>query len=231
MKVCNEIKRRIDEADKPDQLSLEISRHTAQCADCRTFGNERAELRDLLASGARVSVPVNFDAVLNARLAEVKAPKSFAWLSPAYLRFGAATAMLAVMVFAAQRSDLFSTEYQALAAASVSLSPDRSGNPEWISRAATPGSSAVEPSANQSGEHVLAAYHQGPRINVRQRGRAVSAPVEAENYFSPYEGGVILVRGQNGEREVTVPTVSIGAQPLFYSSRPAQAVRSVSTSF
>ena len=76
----------------------------------------------LLAAGARVSVPVNFDAMLNARLAEVKAEKSLSWLSPAvYLQFGTATAVLAVMFFAAQYSDLFSNNnYQALSAASAS---------------------------------------------------------------------------------------------------------------
>jgi hypothetical protein len=237
MKVCDEIKRRIDEADQPDQLSLEVSRHTARCADCRAFGDERASLRNLLASGARVSVPVNFDAVLKARLDEAAARRSFSWLNPAlYMRLGAATAVLAVMFFAAQRGGLFSNEYQALSAAGVTQSPGGFKNPDWISPATTARRAARLPGINQQainqpGETALAAYRQGPRNVAREKVRAAPAPVASASFDGLYDGGVILVRGQNGDREVAVPTVSIGAQPLLYASRPSQPVRSVSTSF
>ena len=109
MKGCKYIKERIDEAEKPDLLSFEVTEHIGQCDDCERFAIERAALRKLVAGDTRVSAPINFDAMLNARLAEVKARRSFWWLgSTAYLRLGAATAGLLVMIFAAQYSGLFS---------------------------------------------------------------------------------------------------------------------------
>ncbi len=219
MKVCNEIKWRIDEADHPDQLNIEISRHTSHCAECCAYAEERAQLRSLLAGGARVSVPVNFDALLNARLAEAKAQKSFAWLSPAvYLQFGTATAVLAVMFFAAQYSDLFSNKnYQALSAASASQINTTSPN----SLRAT----ALPPIAVGYG------FESGMPRQVRYNPARINrlTPRMSDEYVSLNEGGVILVRGQNGEREVPVQTVSIGAQPLLYSSRQPQIARSIST--
>jgi hypothetical protein len=39
------------------------------------------------------------------------------------------------------------------------------------------------------------------------------------------------VRGQNGEMDVQMPTVSVGAQPLLYVRAGQRAVSSVGTSF
>ena len=90
MKVCNEIKRRIDEADDVESFDFDIARHTAVCDDCRRFAGERAALKALIVSTARVNAPLNFEAMLQARLAEVKAHKPLAWLNAAfYLRAGA----------------------------------------------------------------------------------------------------------------------------------------------
>ncbi|HKP87682.1 MAG TPA: hypothetical protein VJZ26_16395 [Blastocatellia bacterium] len=232
MKLCNEIRSRIDEADHAGRLSLEINRHTAQCADCRTFADERAALRGLVASGASVSVPVNFDAVLNARLAEVKARKSFSWLSPAgYLRLGAATAALAVVFFVAERGNLFSDSYQALSAASALQSLPNSITDNWRSDDLAHGGSTVAVVPNQPRELAPVRYSNGLRYGNGQGRRIAVAPRTPADYVSLDGGGVILVRGQNGERELTVPTVSIGAQPLLYSNRSSQSVRSISVSF
>src|SRR6266568_8530440 len=109
MNGCKYIKERIDEAEKPDLLSFEVTEHIGQCDDCERFAIERAALRKLVAGGTRVSAPINFDAMLNARLAEVKARRSFWWLgSPGFLRLGAATASLVLMIFAGQYAGLFS---------------------------------------------------------------------------------------------------------------------------
>src|SRR6185436_4324160 len=103
MNGCKYIKQRIDEAEKPDLLPFDVSEHIGQCSDCKRFAVERTALRELVASGTRVSAPINFDAMLKARLAERKVRPSFWWLgSPALLRLGTATAGLVVMVFAAQ---------------------------------------------------------------------------------------------------------------------------------
>lgn len=225
MKVCNDIKRRIDEADQPDQPGLEITAHTALCAACREFADQRATLRSLVAAGARVSAPVNFDALLKARLAEVKASKSFAWFSPAvYLRFGAATAAIVGMVFAAQYSNLFSTEQPSLAT---------------VSRAAQPGQSTFAPLPLVPVTPPKAIAPTTPTLAVvgrsvgSRRDNVARTPFVTRDAITLDDGSVIIMRGQNGEREVPMPTVSVGAQPLLYvnAGRQPQPTRPVSTSF
>lgn len=220
MKVCNEIKWRIDEADHPDQLNHEVSRHTSHCADCRTYAEGQAQLRSLLAGGARVSAPLNFDAMLNARLAEAKAEKSFSWLSPAlYLQFGTATAVLAVMFVAAQYGNLFSEkDSHALSAASASQINMKLPDPRLATVLPSP---AISYGFDGSTAR--------PRYNAVRINRL--APRPSDEYVSINDGEVILVRGQNGEREVPVQAVSIGAQPLLYPSRQPQLARRISTSF
>ena len=106
---CKYIQKRIDEADKPDLLPFDVSEHIGVCVDCQRFAAERSALRALVAAGSRVTAPVNFDAVLKARLAEVKTRQSFWWLgSPALLRLGAATAGVVIAVFVVQYTGLFS---------------------------------------------------------------------------------------------------------------------------
>jgi hypothetical protein len=68
------------------------------------------------------------------------------------------------------------------------------------------------------------------RYYQRRGGAVANSRVMPEGHPSIQEGGVVLVRGPNGEREVPMPTVSVGAQPLFYS-RQSQPVRNVATSF
>jgi hypothetical protein len=47
------------------------------------------------------------------------------------------------------------------------------------------------------------------------------------------DGGAIFIPGRNGEHDITVPTVSVGAQSLIYvnSGRQQQSARAVSVSF
>src|SRR5258708_7749675 len=109
MMGCNYIKRLIDEADKSDLLPFEVNEHIGGCGDCERFASERDGLRKLLASEIRVTAPMNFDAMLKARLAEAKGRSAFSWLSaPGYLRLGAAAAGLVIMIFAAQYAGLLS---------------------------------------------------------------------------------------------------------------------------
>src|SRR5262245_17416811 len=111
MKGCNYISQQIDEADKPDMLSFEVTQHISRCVDCESFAGERAGLRMLLASGARVNAPLNFDAMLKTRLAEAKSRQAFSWFSPAgYMRLGAATACLVVMIFPEQYAVLLANQ-------------------------------------------------------------------------------------------------------------------------
>jgi hypothetical protein len=234
MSGCNYFQRLIDEADKSDLLSFEVNEHVGRCSDCERFANDRDGLRRLLASESRVSVPMNFDAMLKARLAEVKARRPFSpfspfsWLSaPGYLRLGAATAGLVIMIFAAQYAGLFSDQsnpsVQSKSAATVPpLSPPVLRTPHELTPPAPVATASAVPKVREYSS-------RNPRVgrsDVAARGR--TAP---DGYFSAEDGGVVLVRGRNGEMDVPMPTVSVGAQPLLYVSAGQRAVRSAGNSF
>lgn len=232
MNGCKYIKERIDEAEKPDLLPFEVSAHIGQCDDCERFAIERTALRELVAAGTRVSAPINFDAMLKTRLTEVKARRSFWWLgSPGYLRLGAATAGLVVMIFAAQYAGLFSNDNanrpngsQASKAAPI-LTPkpdERTPSAPYL----------VDPSPAPIVAGVGGRQYPGssstPRI---RRGDVVGGRAAPAGYLTAEDGGVVLVRGRNGDLDVQMPTVSVGAQPLLYVSAGQRTMRNVGTSF
>jgi hypothetical protein len=241
MSACSEIKRRIDEADDCESYDLDVARHTERCGDCRRFAGERAALRELLGSTARVAAPVNFDAVLHARLAEVKARRGLAWLNAAfYLRAGAATAALAVMVFTAQHLGLF--------ARSVAEQPTPQ-SPEIQANVVTSTSPVQTPPVSPTPDNHVAG-NEGSRPHVvaipantyaSNRARAASAaarrgagvPLVSPVDAAFVDGGAILIPGRNGQRDVTVPAVSVGAQPLIYGNagRQPQPTRPITVSF
>lgn len=229
MNGCKYIKERIDEADKPDLLPFDVSEHIGRCADCERFAIERTALRELVAVGTRVNAPINFDAVLKARLAEVKARRSFWWLgSPGYLRLGAATASLVVMVLAAQYAGLFSdSAKQQIGSQVAEVAPRPTLAPEEHTQPAL-----IDP---QPALGVIAVGgRQYPSSSIAQRGKRgeVLAGREAPaGYITAEDGGVVLVRGRNGDMDVQMPTVSVGAQPLLYVSAGQRTVRNVGTSF
>ncbi|MFY9609611.1 MAG: hypothetical protein WAU45_13460 [Blastocatellia bacterium] len=234
MVSCNRTKRLIDEADHPESLSFEASSHVASCSDCESFAEDRARLRRLLASGSRVSVPMNFDAVLKSRLADAKARSAFGWLNPAgYLRLVAATAGLVVVVFAAQYAGLFRNEHPAL---EPQRPMEEAGNSPARRPAQTP--ATVPASIISSGAVRVAATagrHQYLR-RVREMARTDSAGVPLEIPGEDYlhqDGGVMLVRGSNGEGDVSLPMVSVGAQSLVYANAGAsrRTTRTIGTSF
>ena len=246
MKVCNEIQRRIDEADDIESYDLDIARHTEGCEACRHFAHERAALRELIGSTARVTAPINFDALLHARLAEVKGRKGLAWLGAAfYLRAGAATAALAVTVFVAQYMGFF---------APTATEPASAPNTESTAESVQPTEkSQPQPSANPEmaavpDTHGAAVNNALPRVTVIPAGantmarsrpmnagsrRGAGVPLMAPVDAAFVDGDAILIPGRNGQRDVAVPTVSVGAQPLIYGNagRQPQATRAVTVSF
>jgi len=222
MKGCNHIKQIIDEADKPDQLPFEISQHIAGCSDCERFAGERIALRRLMSSADRVSPPMNFDAVLRARLAEVKARPSFEWFgAPGYLRLASAAAGLIVMVFAAQYFGLFDSPRTSISEnrpkVATPSAPTQPGESLQVGRRETPFAGIRQSSSRVSRNR------QNPVAN---RNRGTGSALVAED-----DGGVVLVRGQNGGIDVQMPTVSVGAQPLLYVSAGHRTVRNVGASF
>jgi hypothetical protein len=228
MDGCNQIKRIIDEADRPDAIAFEASQHMASCAACGAFADERARLKELIASAGRVSAPADFDIKLKARLLEVKERKSRWWVVPAgYLKLGAATAALVVAVVAAQTSNLFSGSEQ-LQAPADNMAMNQPSNP--------PAGGAIIPRPFAGNEDLapaigMPATHTPVRYVVRNNRRQArtAAPVRG---FIAEDGTTVLMRGPGGELEVPVPTISVGAQSLLYvNSGGRHSARSISTSF
>jgi hypothetical protein len=230
MNSCKNIRELIDEADKPDLLSFEATEHIGRCDDCARFAIERASLRKLVAGDRRVSAPLNFDAMLNARLAKVKARRPFWRLDmPGYLRLTAAAAGLVVMIFGAQYAGLFSDNTKTTSADLVG-----STNP-------SPTQDAVEP-VSPTQPNGIVTRPKGPQLPLispssaalamrPKRGDLAANKVPPPGYLTVEDAGVVLVRGRNGDMDVQVPTVSVGAQPLLYVSAGQRTVRNVGTSF
>src|SRR2546425_935752 len=126
MNSCKEVRKLIDQAEKPDMLAFEVTEHIERCSDCERFSSERAGLRKLLASPARVSQPEK-------------------------------------------------------------------------------------------------------RIRRREvaPGKRIAPPV----VLAADDGGVVIVRGQNGEMDIQMPTVSVGAQPLLLVGAGRRVTPSGGTSF
>jgi hypothetical protein len=218
---CSQTRKLIDEADNAEVYSYEASRHIASCSPCKDFAEERTGLRHLLSSSARVAAPANFDALLGVRLAAARSERplarKLALLSalsgPAgLLKFGAATATVALGVFVASYSGLFSTppqnETNNFVAGSVSM--PREPAPPVATLAETP---TVDQQVNQqTGPKIYIATGDGPRRAKRQASR----PVIIEPDLAAAGGQTVILRGDNFEREVPMPTVSVGAQPLLF---------------
>jgi hypothetical protein len=234
MVSCNRARRLIDEADHPELLSFEASSHVASCADCGSFAEHRARLRSLLTSGSRVSVPMNFDAVLKTRLANAKRRWAFGWLNPTgYLRLGAATAGLVIMVIAAQYGGLFSSDQSTFQRVEVAGDSNPALSPPAQPRPSQPGliQGGPMPVVATGGGNSSYRPIRGVRESARTAGAGVPLEIPGEDYH--LDGGVMLVRGPNGEGDVSLPMVSVGAQSLVYASAGAspRTVRTIGTSF
>ena len=240
MKGCNYIKRMIDEADKADLLPFEVNEHIGNCVNCERFASERTALRGLLATERRVSVPVNFDAMLKARLVEVKGRSAFSWLSaPGFMRLGAATAGLVIMFFAAQYAGLLSNQSkQAVQQPTVAGVPPSSASPVPVSPA--PAAPSVNSGSASENTQITAVASNGAGATKHPiysasfrggRGLATRGRTAPDGYFTAEDGGVVLVRGHNGEMDVPMPTVSVGAQQLVYVSAGQRSARSTPNSF
>jgi hypothetical protein len=228
MKGCNEIRRLIDEADQPEIFTFEVTGHIECCQACRIFAGERASLRKLVQAGARVSVPVNFDAVLGERIAQAKGGKTFSWLSPAsFMRLGAATAGLVIALLVIQYTGLFSTPQQTQP--EIAQTPPVGQPGQLVSPPPKDAGPTLAPRSAPGPSSVMTTTALRTRVPVRREGRV--QPVASGDYQGIEDGGVILVRGQNGEREVPMPTVSVGAQPLLYVNATRSAPRNAGTSF
>jgi hypothetical protein len=224
MSGCNRIKLAIDEADSPDLLPYEAVSHISSCAGCNGFAEERRKLRQALASAGRVTVPHNFDLMLSVRLRERTERKSIFWIQrPGFVRFASAAAVLLIAVFGAQYAGLFSNDDQ----------PGPAGD-QAVARVVAPASSPSvpevtrrEPQDQTPPAAVVIRRDRQLVSHVRtQRARAVPSPRP-----SAEEAAVMLVLSQGGEREVSMPTVSVGAQTLLYGGAGRQGTSGARASF
>jgi hypothetical protein len=231
---CEDIRKIIDEADRPELLPLEATNHLESCSQCGSFADERTRLRSLLSSPPRVSVPANFNAVLNERLTAAKRRTLGGWIGQyAFMKFSAAAAAAAVFLFAVQYSGVFSN----LNKKTLDASASKPSQAEPLTaHAPAPPPRAPEGELAAGGGGPIA---DGGRVLVptptrnRQTYRAAKTPLPIissdESDFN--DGGALLVRMPNSDREIIVPTVNVGAQTLVYSNAGRPAPRMVGTSF
>jgi hypothetical protein len=235
---CKQVKRFVDEADNPALLPYEAASHLDSCPPCKQFAHEMAALREMLASTERVSAPLNFDAVLRARLAERVSSRTPAWLAPAFLfRFGAATAALAVAIIAAGTGGLFTspqTETGGETQVAEAKRPE-SGKAGGSAATALGQPDAVapgvvrEPGRGQAAQQAQVRYSRVTSRSVRAGARDLSGATARD--IGAQDGAVVLVRGKDGEREFPMPTVSVGAQSLLYQNAGRPVVSHVRASF
>ncbi|HWP44549.1 MAG TPA: hypothetical protein VNO14_14985 [Blastocatellia bacterium] len=236
MTRCSETRKLIDEADNPEVFSYEAARHIASCLSCKDFAEERARLRQLLGSSAKVVAPANFDAMLSRRLAEARSRRSlaqvFAWSGPAgLLKFGAATAVAIISVFAASYSGLFSTsappQPDGESQVATARPPAARQQPPRTSEYSDPGpqTPVIEP------QRVAPAVRIASYSSPRQPRPAPARPVIVEPEIITPGTQMVILRGENFEREIPMPTISVGAQPLMYVSAARSSSSSVRASF
>lgn len=226
MMGCNEIKKLIDEADRPDLLPFEAARHVDACAGCESFARERASLRHVLASGSRVAVPVNFDAVLRQRLEQRMARKTFAWLSPAgYLRFGVAAAALMIAIFAAQNLSIFSGVDQPVTPATVPAEAAAASQPSAPGAAKAGNVATKAPTVAEPPRQLVARTMRAPARHPRV---ALVGTSIAERDLPKVN---VIVRDTDGERELSMSPVSIGAQSAILTNSGRTMPRTVAVSF
>jgi len=228
---CSQTRKLIDESDSIELFSYEASKHIAACPPCKDFAEERARLRHLLASSARVAAPANFDSLLSVRLAEARSrnpiTRGLALLTalsgPAgLLRFGAATAAVAIGVFVASYSGILSTPPQTDNKNSVASIDSQPSAP------VEPGDALQPPTLyNLPDQPQFIAAADAPRRVRRQ----VRRPVVIEPELATAGGQTVILRGDNFEREVPMPTVSVGAQPLMFVSTGRNSSGGIRASF
>jgi hypothetical protein len=218
MSYCTRIQRVIDEVDKPDLIPHEAASHINGCPECRGFADERTKLQELMALNGRVTVPVNFNALLNEKLSRVKAQRS-SWLnSGGFVRLGTATAALAVALLAVQYSGLISS---------------KPGN-QVDQTAQNPAADVPELNNHQ----VDPAPRPGPVeppnsfvSNASTTGRAVAIRASRESQVQGRGIPIFIVRDRDREVEVPMMPVSLGMQQQVLNSSGRQQLRSSDISY
>jgi hypothetical protein len=226
---CRTIEILIDEAERPDRLPLDVADHTAECPDCRRFANERLALRELLVS-ARVTAPPYFDTQLKARLSErLRVKQRAPWLAPAfYARAGAAAAVLVVAFVVVQNRMTDPREGSAVSSENVAKAPPVEVSPPTALASPVVESVAALPSESKADLVALPSPRRPARPQQVQVSSQLSSQLSSQPGIDRFERSVMWIRGP--EREIGVPAISVGAEPMFYANA-GQPVRSIQTSY
>jgi len=228
---CKRIRDLIDSTDRTDVLPHEAARHVDSCQECAGFAEKRMRLRELLASSGRVTAPANFDAMLRVRLTERSESKPLPWMVPAlYLRFGGAAIALVCVFLIGQQLVRNRIGREAPAPGSVAL----------LERSQTPGdqdiapfvggSNSTRPSQNNIPTGSVKVPGYAPVRGIRRGNGGLRNVVDFVGETGQTDPGattaaVLLMRGPGAEREIMIPVVSVGAQPIFYPYREPQPSR------
>ncbi|HKV39973.1 MAG TPA: hypothetical protein VJX67_12230 [Blastocatellia bacterium] len=223
---CSDIRDLIDVADSPAASPFELASHIESCSGCNSFRQQRVALRELLTSPARVSAPPDFDLVLKRQLRERldsgRRSRLFEWLPgltrPVYLK--AAVAALAILL-ATTAGYLYHSKQVVPPSTLTAVN----GGP-----VVPPPAPIARPSAPQPGPTAgtpeLSGLRQVIPVRYRRRTRRMAGDSTLAREIDPMPVSdplgqaveLFLIRNSNSEREVAVPAVSVGKQPLFYVS-------------
>ena len=226
MKVCNRIRDLIDQSHRADALPPEAAAHAEFCDACRKFAEEREALRSLLAEGTRVTVPGNFNAVLNQRLEAARGKRRGpAWFGqlldrPMVLRI--ATAAASIALTAVLVPQYFSPrDPQPAQVASITPAAEPETSDASPGRVSSP--RVFEPVHLPAGGTGTGLKGRRPGVVVASRSRTV--PLDAAG------SGVLLVREGDRDIEMPLPRVTVGAQPIVLGGEGSSSVRMVRASF
>lgn len=223
MKVCNRIRDLIDQSHRADALPPEAAAHAEFCDACRKFAEERVALRALLVEGARVSVPGNFNALLNQRLEAVRGKRrTFAWFTDSF--GGAMLARFATAAAAAVLAAILVPQF---------FAPRNSEQVQVDSPiAAQP---AQQPAVATPPQNLVYSHTTPEPASVPDKGfRRVAAVASRSRGAVPFGGvrtGVMLVREGDRDEEMQFPMVTVGAQPIVMGGESSSAARTVRASF
>jgi len=197
--------------------------HLTGCAECRTYVEELRQLRSLLMSDAPVAVPRDFDSQLRRRLDRVQRNPLQWWrfMTPRVAIPVAAMAVVAAAMVAVgplkQRGD-FPAGNEMVKVADTQMAQSNMGEAANVSMDAPSSSVGVTPSETVPSTP-LSLIERGTEPGIEEIASGVRSV--------PFDQSQVMLRIHDElagrERLFTIPTVLVGAEPVFASSRSAQA--------
>ena len=249
---CRDTRREIDQSEMYLALSEKALAHIQSCAPCRDFGDERARLRDLVASLEPVSAPADFDVRLRARMAAQRQDNrqwffsGFAVNVPATVAAALIVMLVGSIVWMTQRNR---TQTPTIASNTSTPAKQTNALPEdkssvAINEDSSPVAIATIPPAKDSGPSDVA---RNRNISVKAAQSALAKGSRQSRDFSelpaqsirgldnagevsltaPVKPMVVSMQDDSGAtRKISLPPVSFGSQRLVDNRIPVSATGS-----